>query len=311
VVLFLLRMNSRVRFYLIGKITFHEMTKSIAEKWRNVDAETRAYCEMIANEELERHKREVAEFKERYGEEAFKALSSSGKSKEKRKHEQSEDEVEESDSNVANNLNEQSDTSGVTYPGEVRSSQPNETSITSQMMNNLNQQTNRTAFTNNLIPQLNNSISASFAAASLPTYEANPYASFSMPQLPSDRLNAMQTNNFTGQLNNVWTAYAAAAQQDFIRSKLIELQQQSQMSSEYLGATVQSSASQVGQGLLGSCSQHYGAAAASNQAVMPQSQDQKLPDDFPDDVSEALGLAENGGDNSKDGAKVTSDGDEE
>jgi hypothetical protein len=55
------------------------MSKVIADKWRTVDAETRHYCEMIADDELERHKQEVAKFKRMYGEEAFKAATSSRK----------------------------------------------------------------------------------------------------------------------------------------------------------------------------------------------------------------------------------------
>jgi hypothetical protein len=56
-----------------GVISFEEMTKVIAERWKSVDVETKAFCGVIANEELERYKTELTAYKETYGEDAVKA----------------------------------------------------------------------------------------------------------------------------------------------------------------------------------------------------------------------------------------------
>lgn len=226
-------------------ITFKEMIKSIAEKWRNVDDETRAYCEMIANEELARHKRDVAEYKKTYGEEAFKAVQSAyskSKLKGKRKHEESEHEVEESDGNIAdtsvaletNNFTEDSNNIGTTYPAESSSLHGTDTSITSNMFNNSNHQV--TPYTNNFLPLLNNNMSTAYASASLPKHtagmstsesaavEATASASYMnnlnntigtshtlFPQqlLQSNQFNAVKNNNFNWILKNIGASYPA------------------------------------------------------------------------------------------------------
>lgn len=55
-----------------GVISFEEMTKVIAERWKSADVETKAFCEVIANDERERHKIELTAYKETYGEDAVK-----------------------------------------------------------------------------------------------------------------------------------------------------------------------------------------------------------------------------------------------
>ncbi len=111
--------KKRAEHVIHGKITFKEMSKVIAEKWRTVDAETRAYCEMIANDEMDRHKQAVAEFKEKYGEEAFKSQTSSCKIKEKRKREvlEAEGSVETRSVSQNNNMNENLSNVGAAQAG--------------------------------------------------------------------------------------------------------------------------------------------------------------------------------------------------
>eukprot|EP00804_Cyclotella_cryptica_P017217 CCRYP_013142-RB/>CCRYP_013142-RB protein AED:0.42 eAED:0.42 QI:0/-1/0/1/-1/0/1/0/175 len=60
-----------------GMISFQDMTKAIAERWKSADAETKMYCEVIANEELERYKTEITAYKDTYGEDAVKSKKKS------------------------------------------------------------------------------------------------------------------------------------------------------------------------------------------------------------------------------------------
>ncbi|KAL7487536.1 hypothetical protein ACHAW6_015161 [Cyclotella cf. meneghiniana] len=54
-------------------IPFKDLTKTIAERWRSVSPEIKAYCEIIANDELERYLRDIVAYKEKYGKDAVKA----------------------------------------------------------------------------------------------------------------------------------------------------------------------------------------------------------------------------------------------
>ncbi|KAL3793212.1 hypothetical protein HJC23_000754 [Cyclotella cryptica] len=57
-------------------IPFKDLTKTIAERWRSASPEIKMYCELIAIDELERYRRDIDEYKERYGNDAVKARKS-------------------------------------------------------------------------------------------------------------------------------------------------------------------------------------------------------------------------------------------
>jgi hypothetical protein len=63
-----------------GMISFNDLSKAIADKWKTVDAETKAYCELIANSEHHRYEIELAAYIDTYGEDAVKAQVQSKKS---------------------------------------------------------------------------------------------------------------------------------------------------------------------------------------------------------------------------------------
>jgi len=54
-------------------IPFKDLTKTIAERWKSVSPEIKVYCDMIANDELERYRRDIFSYKEKYGKDAVKA----------------------------------------------------------------------------------------------------------------------------------------------------------------------------------------------------------------------------------------------
>eukprot|EP00804_Cyclotella_cryptica_P010971 CCRYP_016686-RC/>CCRYP_016686-RC protein AED:0.38 eAED:0.37 QI:0/1/0/1/1/1/2/0/279 len=56
-----------------GVISFNDLTKEISLQWKSVDAETRQYCEMIAADELERYRRDMAAHESTFGKDAVKA----------------------------------------------------------------------------------------------------------------------------------------------------------------------------------------------------------------------------------------------
>ena len=56
-----------------GVVSFNELSKMISSAWAEADEETKAYCKMISNTELDKYRVEQEEFKEKYGEEAFEA----------------------------------------------------------------------------------------------------------------------------------------------------------------------------------------------------------------------------------------------
>jgi hypothetical protein len=63
----------RSKYQNHGVITFKALSKLVAERWENVDDETRQFCKKIADDERDRYKREVDEYVARYGREAFDA----------------------------------------------------------------------------------------------------------------------------------------------------------------------------------------------------------------------------------------------
>jgi hypothetical protein len=56
-----------------SKISFQELSKTIAERWRSVDVETKIYCELIAANELERYRRDMASYEEAHTKKGDKA----------------------------------------------------------------------------------------------------------------------------------------------------------------------------------------------------------------------------------------------
>lgn len=56
-----------------GVISFKDLSKSASDNWQKADSEVKAYCKMVASEELKRYRKDQAAFKEKYGEEAFYA----------------------------------------------------------------------------------------------------------------------------------------------------------------------------------------------------------------------------------------------
>lgn len=84
-----------------GKISFLELTKLISSKWREVDPVTKEFCKKIAAGEAERYKKELEEYKLRYGVEAAKGKKrkprKSLSSEAQKKTKQGNDEREEID----------------------------------------------------------------------------------------------------------------------------------------------------------------------------------------------------------------------
>ncbi|KAL3782466.1 hypothetical protein HJC23_002217 [Cyclotella cryptica] len=56
-----------------SKVSFQELSKTIAQRWRSADMETKMYCELIAANELERYRRDMAAYEETNTEEGDKA----------------------------------------------------------------------------------------------------------------------------------------------------------------------------------------------------------------------------------------------
>ncbi|KAL7466637.1 hypothetical protein ACHAXS_006931 [Conticribra weissflogii] len=108
-----LRDNKKKRPPPHGVLSFLELTKLVSEGWRNVDEETKRFCDGLAAQELTRYKKNVKDFISRHGEDAAKHVykkrkKTSGDSK-RRNHpnaiEQeppSEDDHENGDENSTN-----------------------------------------------------------------------------------------------------------------------------------------------------------------------------------------------------------------
>ncbi|KAL7480601.1 hypothetical protein ACHAW6_006278 [Cyclotella cf. meneghiniana] len=56
-----------------GVISFNELTKQTSNRWNSVDAETKKYCETIAVDELQRYRRDMAEYEAIYRKDAVEA----------------------------------------------------------------------------------------------------------------------------------------------------------------------------------------------------------------------------------------------
>lgn len=65
-----------------GVISFSDLSNAIAENWRTVDDETRAYCQYLADLEIVRYRKDLSAYIEKYGEEAAKTP----RKKRKKKH---------------------------------------------------------------------------------------------------------------------------------------------------------------------------------------------------------------------------------
>ncbi|KAL3796559.1 hypothetical protein HJC23_009690 [Cyclotella cryptica] len=76
-----------------GVISFNDLTKEISHRWKAADAETKQYCEMIAADELERYRRDLAAYKAMYGKDAVET--------QKRKHKEHDKSNEIADNNEA------------------------------------------------------------------------------------------------------------------------------------------------------------------------------------------------------------------
>ncbi|KAL7517122.1 hypothetical protein ACHAWX_002072 [Stephanocyclus meneghinianus] len=50
-----------------GVISFNELTKQTSNRWKSVDAETKKYCEIIAVDELQRYRRDMAQYEAKIG----------------------------------------------------------------------------------------------------------------------------------------------------------------------------------------------------------------------------------------------------
>ncbi|KAL7522722.1 hypothetical protein ACHAWX_007393 [Stephanocyclus meneghinianus] len=58
-----------------SKISFQELSRTIAERWRSVDMETKIYCELIAANELERYRGDMAVYEETHTKKCNKATT--------------------------------------------------------------------------------------------------------------------------------------------------------------------------------------------------------------------------------------------
>jgi len=67
-----LRDNKKKRPPPHGVLSFLELTKLVSEGWRNVDKETKRFCDGLAAQELKRYKMNVENFVSRHGEDAAK-----------------------------------------------------------------------------------------------------------------------------------------------------------------------------------------------------------------------------------------------
>ena len=56
-----------------GIISFRDLSKTVAEKWKTVDDETMDFCKMVYTGELEEYQKEMEMYAQLYGEEALKA----------------------------------------------------------------------------------------------------------------------------------------------------------------------------------------------------------------------------------------------
>jgi len=56
-----------------GVISFNELTKELSNGWKSLDANTKQYCEMIAADELERYRMDMAAYDAMYGKDAVKS----------------------------------------------------------------------------------------------------------------------------------------------------------------------------------------------------------------------------------------------
>ena len=56
-----------------GVISFQELSKVVADRWRILDDETKLFCEMVYSAELKVYRKDLAEYTEKYGTDALKA----------------------------------------------------------------------------------------------------------------------------------------------------------------------------------------------------------------------------------------------
>lgn len=56
-----------------GVISFNELTKELSKRWKLVDAKTKQYCDMIAADELQRYRKDMAEYEAMYGKDVIEA----------------------------------------------------------------------------------------------------------------------------------------------------------------------------------------------------------------------------------------------
>jgi hypothetical protein len=87
-------MNKRKRskYKCHGIISFKELSKAIADRWAAVDIETRQYCQMISDKEMEQYRQELVAYEAKYGREALDAQRRTYKKRPKN------DKVEEAES---------------------------------------------------------------------------------------------------------------------------------------------------------------------------------------------------------------------
>ena len=68
-----------------GIISFLELSKMISKRWKEADIETRSFCRVVAEKELENYRGEMKAYVEKYGEDALKVAKQGKKSKKRAK----------------------------------------------------------------------------------------------------------------------------------------------------------------------------------------------------------------------------------
>lgn len=119
-----LRDNKKKRPPPHGVLSFLELTKLVSEGWRNVDKETKRFCDALAAQELERYKKNVEDFVSRHGEDAAKHVyrkrkKANGASKRRNRSNATEQESrseDENDNDENNNEDENSNQGSTAAP---------------------------------------------------------------------------------------------------------------------------------------------------------------------------------------------------